>query len=75
MAIQTATASFTASSTPQAITWPAMTGNFGVAAAITVTDGNGPVGVWLTARSASGATVNVSDAFTGTVDLVIYDRL
>jgi hypothetical protein len=74
MAMQTARASFTASSTPQALSWTAMAGDFGIAVGVNVTDAFGPVVAWLTSRSATGATVNVSDPFTGTVELIIYDR-
>lgn len=73
MAIQTATATFTGAEDFVAVTWPAMAGSFGIAHGITVTDAQGPVVVWLTGRSSTGATVNTSARFSGSVELTIFD--
>lgn len=74
MAAQSVTAVFNGGQDTVAVTWSAMAGNFAVVAGVTVTDSNGPVVPWLTARTATGCTVNVSDRFTGTVELAIIDK-
>lgn len=74
MAINTASVTFTGAEDTLPATWTAMTGNFGIAASVTPTDGSGGVVPWITARTATGCTVNVSQRFAGTVDLVVYDK-
>ena len=74
MATQTAQATFNGTQDFVDVTWTAMPGNFGIAEGVTISDSEGPVQVWYTNRSATGARVNTSDRFSGTVDLVIFDR-
>jgi hypothetical protein len=74
MAMQNATASFDGSQDSVAVTWPTMTGNYGINHGLAITDAAGPVSIWLTSVSSSGATVNTSARFTGAVDLAIYDK-
>ncbi len=73
MALQTATATFTATSTPQVLSWPAMPGSYVVDCSAPVISSGGAVGVYLTGVSNSGATVNPTAAFTGTVTVVVID--
>lgn len=74
MALQQKQASFNGSQDYVDVTWDSMAGDFGLVEAVTITDGQGPILVWYTGRSATGARVNVSARFVGLVDLVIYDR-
>jgi hypothetical protein len=70
MATQTATATFDGDEDSVDVTWPAMIANYGIAMGLS---GDNVV-VWLSAVTATGATVNTSAQFTGEVDLLIYDR-
>lgn len=73
MATQVVTVTFTAANTATA-SWTAMPGNYAVIPGqATVTDGSGPVGIDLTSVTSSGATVNASAYFSGTVPLLIMD--
>jgi len=74
MATQTATATFTGAEDSVAVTWTAMPGNFGISAGVQITDGSGPVAVSLSSVSSTGATVNTSARFTGTVSLMVWDK-
>lgn len=71
MAIVSATATFVTDDSVD-VTWDALGGSYGIVTGLKVTDGEGPVGVWLTAVSDGAATVNASAAFSGTVELLIY---
>lgn len=73
MATQTVNVTFTAAQTASP-TWTTMPGNYIVVPGQpVVTDSGGPVAIDLTSVTASGATVNASAPFTGTVSLVILD--
>jgi len=76
VAIQTAQAIFTGVGTTVAVTWPIMVGPFVAITGITQTGGPALTAPpYLTARTASSATVNVGAAtFVGTVDLILADR-
>lgn len=74
MALQTATASFTSAQDSVAVTWTAMPGNYAVfCSSPTITDGSGGVVLWLTSVTSSGATVNTSGRFTGSVVVTVVD--
>jgi hypothetical protein len=73
MATQVVTVTFSASQT-QTATWTAMAAGYAVIPGqATVTDGGGPVGIDLTSVTSSGATVNTSAPFTGTVPILVMD--
>lgn len=80
MALLIRTATFAASAGPVQISFPTPSGNFGAGpGAATVTDSpTSGVGIWLDAPvSASGTTtqnVYASEVFTGTVDVIIFDK-
>lgn len=74
MALQTATATFNGSQDTVAVSWTAMSGNYVVVCSNpTITDGSGAVVPWLTSVSSTGATVNVSDRFSGSVVVTVID--
>jgi hypothetical protein len=73
MALQSVTATFTATSTPQVVSWTTMPGNYVVDCSEPVISSGGAVGVYLTSVTASGATVNTTAAFTGTVSVIVLD--
>jgi hypothetical protein len=50
-----------------------MAGNYGIIQGVQVSDGSGPVCIDLTSVSSSGATINASAPFTGTVSLTVFD--
>lgn len=68
------TAVFSASNTPQALTWDARPGSYVVVGGLPlVTDGDGPNSVWLTDPSDSGVTVNADAPWTGSVTVTVVD--
>jgi hypothetical protein len=74
MALQTATATFTGAEDTVAVSWTAMAGSYVVLPGNpTITDGSGGVLVWLTSVTSSGATVNISDRFSGSVVVTVLD--
>lgn len=74
MATQTAIATFTGAEDSIALTWTAMPSLYAIEHGVTVTDGGGPVGVQLSSVSSSGATVQPTARFSGTIALTILDR-
>jgi hypothetical protein len=58
------------------ISWPATKTNPPklIPGAPTITDGSGGVAIWLTNTSSTGATVNTSARFSGTVDIAVFDE-
>lgn len=79
MALQTVTATFTASAGPVTGTFPTPAGNYvkGLGLPI-ITDGNGGVGVYFSAAdSPSGGnttyTMSATGAFTGTATFLVVD--
>lgn len=72
MATQVVNVAFAATNTGTA-TWTAMAGNYGIIQGVQVSDGSGPVCIDLTSVSSSGATINASAPFTGTVSLTVFD--
>ena len=73
MAIQNVTATFNGTQDTVAASWSATSATQAVQCGVTVTDGAGPVVVWLTSRTTSGCTVNVSERFSGTVEITVED--
>lgn len=73
MAIQSVTVTFNGTQDTLPATWTAVTSSQGVQCGVTVTDAAGPVVAWLTARTTTGCTVNVSERFSGTVEITIED--
>jgi hypothetical protein len=74
MALQTATATFTGAEDTVAVTWTAMAGSCAVICSNpTITDGSGAIVPWLTSVTSTGATVNISDRFSGSVVVTVID--
>lgn len=74
MAFKTATATFTGAEDFVDVTWTTMPGPYGISYGILPTDGSTGLVVWLTSVTDSGARVNISSRFSGTVELQIYDK-
>ena len=74
MATVNFSATFNGTQDTAAATWAARPGNYLVfLSQPTITDGSGAVVAWLSAVTSSGATVNVSDRFSGTISGVVVD--
>jgi len=74
MALQSWTATFNGTQDTVAVAWTAMPGGYLVfGGQPVITDSFGAVMSWLTGVSASGATVNVSERFSGTVSGAVMD--
>lgn len=75
MAVGTATAIFTGAEDSVAVTWVMVAGSAftappAVTAGVNVSDGGGPVAVDVVSVTTTGATVNPSARFTGTIELI-----
>lgn len=74
MAFATERAEFTGAEDYVDITFDERNDEIGFNHGVTPTDGSGPIVVWLTSPTSTSVRVNVSDRFTGYVDVTIYDR-
>jgi hypothetical protein len=68
---QTTSAVFDGTQDSVTVTWTDPGVAFSLLYGLTILDAQGAVGIWATARSATGCTINTSARFTGTVDLLI----
>lgn len=73
MALKVVTATFTGAEDSVDVTWPGISARHHVSAGVCPSDGGGTPKVWLTNHSATGATVNTSARFSGTVKLFVTD--
>jgi hypothetical protein len=68
---QTVTATFDGTQDSVAVAWANLGGTQRVVGGVTIVDSAGAVIAYLTNRTTTGATVNASARFSGTVDLEI----
>lgn len=74
MATVSFSATFNGTQDTVAASWSARSGNYQVfLSQPSITDGSGAVVAWLSSVSSSGATVNVSERFSGTVSGIVVD--
>ncbi len=71
--IETVEVEFDGSSSTETATWTDRDGlPFGYAHGVEIIDAAGDIGVWLTSVTDTGATVNATDTFEGTVVITVY---
>lgn len=73
MAIKTVTATFNGTQESIDVTWPGISASHSIDIGCAPSDGFGPIKPWLTSHASTGATVNVSAKWQGTVKLRVVD--